>query len=926
MGSGGETVQEAVEYLIKKNEKVGFVRVRLYRPFSISHFIDSLPKTVKKIAVLDRTKEPGAVGEPLYLDVHSSITEAVENQSAPFSKAPLIVGGRYGLGSKEFTPAMVKAVFDNLSKEKPRNRFTVGINDNITNTSLKLDSKFISEDPQSFRGIFYGLGSDGTVSANKNSIKIIGENTENYVQGYFVYDSKKAGSQTVSHLRFGKTPILGTYLIQSANFVACHNFSFLEKYDLLTRAENKATFLLASPYDKNEIWDKLPRTIQEELIKKQIRFYIINANKLALELGLGARINIIMQTAFFAITDILSTEEAVKAIKEAVQKTYGKKGEKVVQMNYSAVDKALKEIEEVSIPANATSTIKMQPPVPENAPDFVKNVIGKIIGYKGDDLPVSAFPKDGTYPTATSQYEKRNVATHIPQWDPESCIQCGQCSLVCPHAAIRMKIYDKQLLNNAPAGFKSTSAKGKDLAEKTFTLQVAPYDCTGCGTCVRTCPIQKRDDNKQLTGSKAINMVSQIEIAEVENKNFNFFLSLPDLDVENLPVPINTIKGSQLIRPLFEFSGACAGCGETPYVKLLTQLFGDRTLIANATGCSSIYGGNLPTTPYCKREDGRGPAWSNSLFEDNAEFGFGMRLSLDQTSQKAFSLLEKIAEVEGFKQYTDLIAEIRSSSQKTHQDIEKQRKRITQLKKILKASEDSPDCAELLPIVDYLTKKCVWILGGDGWAYDIGYGGLDHVLASGKNINILVLDTGVYSNTGGQMSKATPMGAIAKFAANGKSLPKKDLALLSMTYGNVYVARIALGANPAQTIKALIEAEMYDGPSIVIAYTHCIAHGINMTKGLDEQKNAVASGDWLMMRFNPDLLKQNKNPLQIDSKPPSIPLEDYVYNENRFRSLKVSSPERAKILLEESKKDIQQKLKLYQALSNIDYTDNNNQT
>jgi len=707
MGSGADTVQETVEHLIKENEKVGCLKVRLYRPFSISHFINSLPKTIEKIAVLDRTKEPGAVGDPLYLDVHSAITEAVENQAAPFIKMPIIVGGRYGLGSKEFTPSMVKAVFDNLTKEKPKNRFTVGINDDVTNTSLKLESGFISEDPQSFRGIFYGLGSDGTVSANKNSIKIIGEHTENYVQGYFVYDSKKAGSQTISHLRFGKKPILGTYLIQSANFIACHNFSFLEKYNLLSMAEDKATFLLASPYDKNQIWNKLPKMVQEQITKKQLKFYVINANALALELGLGARINIIMQTAFFAITDILSTEKATVAIKNAVQKTYGKKGEKIVQMNYNAVDKALDAIEEVAVPENINSKIEMQPPVPENAPEFVKNVTGKIIEGKGDELPVSAFPKDGTYPTATSQYEKRNVATHIPQWDPKICIQCGQCSLVCPHAAIRMKIYNKQLLENAPLGFKSTTASGKEMNEKLFTLQVAPYDCTGCGTCVKICPAQKRDENKQPTGIKAIKMVSQIDIHDAENKNFNFFLSLPDLNIENLPVPIHTIKGSQLIRPLFEFSGACAGCGETPYIKLLTQLFGERTLIANATGCSSIYGGNLPTTPYCKRTDGKGPAWSNSLFEDNAEFGFGMRLSLEQISQKASFLLKRIIDKPEFKQYAGLINEILTATQKTHQDIENQRKRIAQFKEALRTSGNISDNAQLLGTIDYLTKKCV---------------------------------------------------------------------------------------------------------------------------------------------------------------------------------------------------------------------------
>jgi len=919
MGSGSGAVEETVEKMNKDSQKVGLIKVRLYRPFSVDDFVNSLPATTKKIAVLDRTKEPGAIGEPLYLDVRSAIGEALEKETAPFKNWPVIIGGRYGLGSKEFNPCMVKAVFDNLSAAKPKNHFTTGINDDISHSSLKFDSCFSAEDPDNFRGVFYGLGSDGTVGANKNSIKIIGDLTDNYVQGYFVYDSKKAGSQTVSHLRFGKNPIKSTYLIQRANFVACHNFSFLEKYDLLSVADEKAIFLLASPYNKNEVWDKLPQEVQKTIIDKKLKFYVIQAYKLAEELGLGARINMIMQTAFFSISNILPTDKAVAAIKQAIKKTYGQKGDKVVNINYRAVDKALENIEEVDIPKKATSKIKMSPVVPDDAPEFVKKVTAKIIAAKGDELPSSVFPNDGTYPTATSQFEKRNVAIQVPEWDSEICIQCGQCSLVCPHAVIRMKIYDKKLLDKAPSEFKHIAAKGKGLEDKAFTLQVAPEDCTGCGACVNTCPIIKKDENKKPTEKKAINMVAQISVRDREKKNFAFFLSLPDIEVKDLPVGINTIKGSQLLRPLFEFSGACAGCGETPYVKLLTQLFGDRALIANATGCSSIYGGNLPTTPFCVREDGRGPVWSNSLFEDNAEFGFGMRLAVDQITEKAQILLKTLDTQKEFEKSSALFNEILNAVQTVHIDIEEQRKRVAQLKDILAKNSKNPAVTQLLNIVDYLVKKSVWIMGGDGWAYDIGYGGLDHVLASDKNINVLVLDTEVYSNTGGQMSKATPMGAIAKFAAAGKPLFKKDLALLTITYGHIYVARIALGANPAQSIKAFLEAEAYNGPSIIIAYSHCIAHGIDMAKGMDEQKKAVACGYWPLLRFNPDLSRENKNPLQLDSKAPTMPLEEYIYNENRFRALKSINPERAQMLLKLSQEEVTRRFKTYEYLAKMDY-------
>lgn len=921
MGSGGQTVRETVEYMQAQGLKVGVVEVKLYRPFSIEQFVKSLPSTTKLIAVLDRTKEPGAIGEPLYIDVRSAIGEALEIGIAPFKTWPKIVGGRYGLGSKEFTPAMVKAVFDNLSQAKPKNHFTVGIDDDLTNTSLEYDSTFSIEDSETFRGVFYGLGADGTVGANKNSIKIIGELTENYVQGFFVYDSKKAGSITISHLRFGKKLIQSPYLINRANFVACHNFSFMEKYDVLSVAEPNAVFLLASPYSKDEVWEYLPGKVQKTIIDKKLKFYVINAYQVAEEAGLGSRINIIMQTAFFVISNIIPAEESVAAIKNAVIKTYGKKGEKVVSMNIAVIDKALKEIQQVVVPKDATSKLVIKSIISDSAPEFVKDVTSEIVAGKGDNLSVSKFPIDGAYPVGTSQYEKRNIALNIPEWDPEICIQCGQCSMVCPHAAIRMKIYDKDLLKNVPEGFKHTQAKGKNLENKAFTLQAAPEDCTGCGACVNICPVAKKDENKKPTGIKAINMISQVSVREKEKKNFSFFLSLPDMKIEELPVGIGTVKGSQLMRPLFEFSGACPGCGETPYVKLVTQLYGNRALIANATGCSSIYGGNLPTTPYCSDKNGKGPAWSNSLFEDNAEFGFGMRLSIDQMTEQSRHLIKKLMVKKEYQDYSKLFQDIIEAPQKTHPDIEVQRQRVDKLREILlKDNTGDLIVKELIDKIDYLVSKSVWIIGGDGWAYDIGYGGLDHVLASGKNVNVLVLDTEVYSNTGGQMSKATPMGAIAKFAAAGKPLFKKDLALQMMSYGNIYVAVVALGANPFQTMKAFIEAEQYNGPSLIIAYSHCIAHGINMTKGMNEQKKAVLSGYWPLLRFNPELVKEGKNPLQIDSKEPTLPLEDYMYGENRFKALKAANPERAKMLLDLAQEEVLKRFKRYEYLAKMDQT------
>ena len=920
MGSGADTVHETVEHLASDGEKVGVVKVRLYKPFSIKHFIAVLPKSVKKIAVLDRTKEPGSLGEPLYLDVRTAIGEAMAEGQSPFKKYPVIVGGRYGLGSKEFTPAMVKAVFDNLDAAEPKNGFTVGIIDDVTNTSLEVDSSFEVADNGFYSAMFYGLGSDGTVGANKNSIKIIGELTDNYAQGYFVYDSKKAGAVTISHLRFGKQIIRRPYLVGKADFIACHNPSFLEKVDMLSSAREGATFLLTSSHDKDEVWDTLPQEVQKQIIEKKLKFYVIDAISLAGELGLGARINVIMQTAFFKISNIIPIETAVKAIKDAVKKTYGKKGEKIVEMNEAGVDSALDKIYEVTVGQKVTSRIKMPLVVPDDAPDFVRDVTAELMAFRGDKLPVSKMPVNGKFPTGTTQYEKRNIGLNIPAWEPGICIQCGRCSLVCPHAAIRIKAYDQQHLGSAPATFKSAEAKGKDFAGMKFTVQVAPEDCTGCGACVVNCPAQEKDENKQPTGRKAINMALQEPIRGAERENYKYFLSIPDTDPKRFSA--DTVKGSQLIRPLFEYSGACAGCGETAYVKLLTQLFGDRALIGNATGCSSIYGGNLPTTPYTKNSDGSGPSWSNSLFEDNAEFAMGMRLTVNKFKERALELLDKAAEAGGVD--TDLAEEIRTAAladEPMQAAIEEQRTRIDKLKKQCEKRK-CENCGQLLDIADYLVRKSVWALGGDGWAYDIGYGGLDHVLASGANVNVLVLDTEVYSNTGGQMSKSTPRAAVAKFAAAGKSTPKKDLGLLAVIYGNIYVAQIAMGANPNQTVKAFVEAEAYPGPSLIIAYSHCIAHGINMTNGYQEQKKAVDCGHWLLYRFNPLLKKENKNPLQLDSKAPTLDFEEYVYGQNRFRALQKSQPKIAEKLLKLAKSDAAQRYAFMEQLAKLTYGEN----
>jgi len=913
MGSGAETAQETVEYLTQRmEEKVGIVKVRLYRPFSAKHLLASIPKTVEKIAVLDRTKEPGSLGEPLHLDVVTAIAEAMSSDNPPFAKMPKIVGGRYGLSSKEFTPAMVKAVFDNLKLDEPKNHFTVGINDDVTFTSLEYDENFMTDPANVVRCLFYGLGADGTVGANKNSIKIIGEETDNFAQGYFVYDSKKSGSTTISHLRFGPQPIHSTYLIQSARFVGCHSFTLMEKFDVLEKIEEGGTFLINSPFSKEETWDRLPRKVQQQIIDKKLKVWAIDGYAVANATGMGGRVNTIMQTCFFAISGVLPKDEAIEQIKKSIKKTYGAKGEDIVKKNYEAVDQTLAHLYQIEVPAVATSKIELPPIVSDKAPDYVKNVLAKMMAGKGDQVKVSEMPVDGTFPSGTTKWEKRNIALEVPEWDPEWCIQCGKCALVCPHAAIRIKVYDKKYLENKPATFKHMDAKGKEFPEGyAYTIQVAVEDCTGCELCYEVCPAK----NKKETRLKALNMVPQIPIREQERANFDYFLELPEID--RRLVNTSLIKSNQLLEPLFEFSGACSGCGETPYVKLVSQLFGDRTMVANATGCSSIYGGNLPTTPWTKNKDGRGPAWANSLFEDNAEFGMGMRLAIDKQNQFAKELLIEFANELG----SDFVDSIINANQKDEAGIYEQRERVAELKKKL-MSIKSPKAEKLLEVADYLVKKSVWIIGGDGWAYDIGYGGLDHVFASGKNVNILVLDTEVYSNTGGQMSKATGMGAVAKFAAGGKPTAKKDLAMMAMNYGNVYVAKVAMGSNDAQTVRAFLEAEAYDGPSLIIAYSHCIAHGINMAKGMEHQKLAVDSGYWPLFRYNPENLKEGKNPLKLDSKAPKIKLEEYIYKETRYKMLTKSHPKEAKELLEAAQEEVIKRWKLYEQMAAFDYSGN----
>ncbi len=907
MGSGAEAVHETVDHLVAKGEKVGVLKVRLYRPFSIKHFVDALPKTVRRISVLDRTKEPGAVGEPLYVDVLTSLVEAKAAGTSNFDHDPVVVGGRYGLSSKEFNAGMVKAVFDNLKADQPRNHFTVGIVDDISHLSLPVDDDFDLINEKVFRGVFFGLGSDGTVGANKNSIKIIGEETDNFAQGYFVYDSKKAGAVTISHLRFGPDQIRSTYLVKRANFVACHQWVFIDKYDMLDYAEKGATFLVNSPFDIKETWNQLPIEVQEAIIEKELKVYCIDATAVAQDTGMGRRTNTIMQTCFFAISGILPRDEAIAKIKGAIEKTYGKKGEEIVKLNFNAVDQTLANLFQMEVPTAVSSTVNRSPIVSDEAPELVQKVTALMLAGKGDLLPVSAFPIDGTWPLSTTQWEKRNIAIDIPEWDEELCIQCNKCALVCPHAAIRAKVYEPALIEGAPETFKSVDFKAKDFAGSKYTIQVAPEDCTGCTLCVKVCPAKDKSNPKH----KALDMVPQMALRIPESKNYEFFLNLPEVDRTKVKLDV---KGSQFLLPLFEYSGACEGCGETPYVKLMTQLFGDRTLVANATGCSSIYGGNLPTTPYAVDSSGRGPAWSNSLFEDNAEFGLGFRLAIDQHILNARTYLKDLAGELG----NTLVDELLAANQVDEAGIAAQRERVEVLRTKLKGLDD-PRARKLLIVVDYLVKKSVWIVGGDGWAYDIGYGGLDHTLAVGRNVNLLVLDTGVYSNTGGQASKATPMGAMAKFAMAGKSVPAKDLGMMAMAYGHVYVAQVAFGAKDNQTVRAFLEAESYDGPSLIIAYSPCIAHGYNIGDHLEHQQLAVDTGFWPLYRFDPRRTAVGENPLKLDSKAPKTALSEFTNKEARFRMLAKSHPERAKFLLGEHQRSVEARFRLYQQMAEMHY-------
>jgi pyruvate-ferredoxin/flavodoxin oxidoreductase len=903
MGSGAEAAHETVEYLNARGEKVGLLKVRLFRPFCVKSFVEALPATVRQIAVLDRTKESGAIGEPLYLDVVNALQEGLKLGYGKLKTAPGVVGGRYGLSSKEFTPAMVKAVLDNLKQTRPKDHFTVGILDDVSHTSLDYDAGFSTEPDSVVRALFYGLGADGTVGANKNSIKIIGENTDNYAQGYFVYDSKKSGAMTVSHLRFGPQAIRSSYLVSKANFVACHQWIFLERYDMLSALVPGGVFLLNSPFGPDQVWDHLPREVQAQLIAKQAKLYVIDAYQVAKDTGMGSRMNVIMQVCFFAISKVLPRDEAIEAIRQSIRDTYGRKGEEIVQKNMRAVDETLAHLHEVKIPSKITSTMEIPAPFP-GAPKFDREVLGTIYAGRGDELPVSAFSCDGTFPTGTAKWEKRNLALEIPAWDTKICIQCGKCAMVCPHAVIRIKVYEPKYLEGAPATFKSCDARDKEWAGLKYTIQVAPEDCTGCGICVDVCPVK----NKAETRLKAINMVPQPPLRAPESENWDFFLKIPELDRRQIKA--GNIRQQQVQEPLFEFSGACSGCGETPYIKLVSQLFGDRTIIANATGCSSIYGGNLPTTPYTKNADGRGPAWSNSLFEDNAEFGLGFRLSIDKQTEFAHELLRRVAANVG----EDLVKAILEAPQKDEADIFEQRQRVDMLKERLQKI-DSSDAKQLLAVADMLVKKSVWIVGGDGWAYDIGYGGLDHVLASGRNVNLLVLDTEVYSNTGGQASKATPRAAVAKFAAGGKPSPKKDLGLMAMSYGNVYVASVAMGAKDEHTLKAFLEAEAYDGPSLIIAYSACIAHGIDMTTAMSDQKVAVESGQWLLYRYNPERAAAGENPLVLDSRAPTRKVQEFLLQQTRFKMLTKSKPEEAERLWKLAQQDADRRYRMYEYMA-----------
>ena len=899
MGSGAGTVAEAVDRMVADGHKVGVVSVHLYRPFSIAHFVAALPEPVRSIAVLDRTKEPGGVGDPLYLDVVAALAEAGRDAS--------VIGVRYGLSSKEFTPPMAVRVFGELAADEPRRHSTVGISDDVSHSSLDVEPTW-DEPDEIVRALFYGLGSDGTVGANKNSVKIIGNNTDSYAQGYFVYDSKKSGAITVSHLRFGPRPLQSAYLIDDASFVACHQFSFLEKLDVLAKAAPGATFLLNSPYGPDEVWSHLPVETQRHIIDKQIRFYVVDADRIAAEAGLKGRVNTVLQTCFFGLTDVLPRDDAIAAIKDATRKAYGKLGDVVLERNFAAVDGALAGLYEVSVPPTADSLARIRPPVPTHVPDFVERVTGVLLAGEGDRLPVSAFPVDGTFPTATSQWEKRTIAKEIPIWDPDICIDCGRCALVCPHAAILMKVYDPSVAAGSPEGFKTKAWKGRDFEGMNLTIQVAPEDCTGCGVCVDICPAK----SKEVVRHKAINMEPLGDHLAVERSSFAFFLDIPEHDRRELK--IDSVKGSQVLQPLFEFSGACSGCGETPYVKLMTQLFGDRVIVANATGCSSIYGGNLPTTPYAMNADGRGPAWSNSLFEDNAEFGFGMRLALDAKTETARRLVRELATDLGA-----LGAEILEADQSTEAGIADQRVRVEQLRGRL-AGMDDPGARLLGTVADALVKTGVWIVGGDGWAYDIGFGGLDHVLASGRDVNILVLDTEVYSNTGGQASKATPRAAVAKFAAGGKTTAKKDLGMIAQGYGNVYVAQVAMGANMTQVVKAFAEAEAYPGPSLIIAFSPCIAHGIDMSTQMQHQKAAAESGYWPLYRYDPQGLAEGRPALRLDSRKPTRSFGEFAATEARFAMLTRSNPEHAAELMQAAQQDIDDRWHLYEQMVNVDRT------
>ena len=902
MGSAAETVKQTVEALVQGGEKVGFIHVRLYLPFDQDAFLDALPASVRNIAVLDRTKSPGATGEPLLHDVVMTLSEAFS--AGKLNALPKTIGGRYGLSSKEFTPAMVKGIFDELGKDRPKTRFTIGITDDVTHLSLDYDPSFSVEPDDVISALFYGLGADGTVGANKNTIKIIGDLPEFYAQGYFVYDSKKSGSQTVSHLRFGPAPIRAPYLVQTAKFIGCHQFNFLFKTDILALAAPESVFLLNSPYGPDEVWDRLPRFVQEQIIAKRLSFYVIDASSVARDTGMGSRVNTILQTCFFALSGVLPKDKAIAKIKETIKKTYSKKGEEIVRMNYAAVDQTLAHLYQVSVPVQAAGTLEMPAIVPMEAPDFVREVTAKMMAGLGDQLTVSQLPQDGTYPSGTTAWEKRNVSQFVPEWKPDLCIQCGNCSFVCPHSVIRAKFYHQSRLESAPEGFKSAPISARGFPETRYTLQIYLEDCTGCNLCVSVCPALSLKES----GVKAINMKPKAPLMEQKKENIRFFETLPVND--RARVDFSSIRGAQFLQPLFEFSGACAGCGETPYVKLVSQLFGDRLIVANATGCSSIYGGNLPTTPWAKNHEGRGPAWSNSLFEDNAEFGLGFRLTADKHRALAQQLTRTFQAELGM----DFMNEILAAPQQTEAQIRKQRERVAELKALL-LQLDSEPARDLLSVIDHLVRRSIWIMGGDGWAYDIGSGGLDHILASGRDVNVLVMDTEVYSNTGGQASKSTPLGAVAKFAAGGKSVAKKDIALQAISYGNVYVARIAMGANPQQTLLAMREAEAYPGPSLILAYSHCIAHGIAMQNGLQQQELATASGYWPLVRYNPMLRQADKNPFVLDSPRPRVSFKDYAYNELRYKMLQRTNPDEADHLLKLAQQVVNQKWEIYEQMA-----------